>query len=254
MKVLALSFALVLAGCGLFGDDPPRADRDASDTTPGDTDADGETGPAGEGMLSGAWPQASIGRPGGVRPAVLGENWRLVDSAVPGTDTGFIAIPCTEPCDGTCGLAYELPDDRRIIDLQVATGPDGEAFLNVVEGPDAWHMEDPRGARSRLLRVIAPAAPAGTPASGSEADPGRTSSASGLLGRDALAPDLADAARRVGLEGGGEVAFIARDLFHVAHPDGPALVAVGHLFQDLGNGWAVRDVALGLDPLTGRES
>ncbi len=237
MHVTLVLCAVLLGGCGLFGDDdPPRKDPDAADATDGDAD----TAAAGEGVLSGAWPQASVGRPGGVRPSELAQGWRIADNAAPGTGTGFIAAPCAEPCDGTCGIAYELAEDRRVVELQVATGPEDEVFLNVVEGPDAQHIDDPRGHRSRLLRVVA-----------------RDGE---LLGRDELQPDLAEAARRVGLDvpsggeaaGQGEVAFLARDLLHVVHPDGSALVAVGHLFLHQGGAWAVRDVALGLDPLTGR--
>ncbi|MFO0745840.1 MAG: hypothetical protein U1F43_09220 [Myxococcota bacterium] len=140
--VAALSVTALIHGCGLLGDDPPR-DRDAAADDGDDVVAGGDVG-----ALSGAWPQASIGRPGGVRPE-LALGWRVADNAAPGTGTGFIAAPCPDACAGTCGIAFEVAEDRRIVDLQVATGDDDEVFLNVVVGPDALHLDDVQGHRSR---------------------------------------------------------------------------------------------------------
>ncbi|MCC6620709.1 MAG: RHS repeat protein [Deltaproteobacteria bacterium] len=227
-----LLLALALPACGLF-DDPPK-DKDTGSDALDDT---GDT-PAvpGEGALRGSWPHAATGRPEGVRPP-LSLGWRVSDNAAPGTGTGFTGAPCAGACDdgsraGRCGIAFELAEDRRIVDLQVALGPEDSIFLNVVEGPDAQNLEDPRGHRSLLLRAVA---------------------TDDLLGRDALTPDLVDVAQRIGLTTGDDLALLGRDLMVVEHPDGLALVVVGQLFRrQAAASWSVRDVALGLDPLTGR--
>ncbi len=244
-RVAVVVSVLALTGCELFGGGPgPTPDTGVPALDGGD--ADGAVGPPAvrRVRLLGPWQQASHDESDGSRS--VARTYVVDRRAASGSGTPFTTAACAEGCSEACGLALDLPVERRIADAQVVTAPDDRVYVHLLEGPSADRVTSPDGMSSRILVA-------------STLD-------DSLLGREPIVPDLAAAFEAVHGRAAPPVEdlrLVVRDMFVLGHSptrDGGAigadtahaLVLFGHLFDRRGSAWAVRDVFLAIDPASER--
>lgn len=215
-----LASCVLALGTGCSDDDGgPGSSQDA-----GGSEGDTRVTTGGNALLRGPWPQAT-GAPGADPERPLAATWRMARGGTPGN--GFVTVPCREGCYGPCGIAWEVPSDRRIADAQVVVGAGDAIFVHVLEGPDAVAGSGPDGYASTVLRVSA--------------------AGDDLFAREPVPLDPLGVLAALAVDA-DEAVPLVRDMISLETEDGPALVVLMHIAWRAGGQWSVRDVIVGIDP------